>query len=550
MFRRVALIAALFVVCPVAWAVNIGAQAGQKVQIAHPATTAAAQAVVDTAKADAATPPQPPQLTPSLLGMTCEQAQRFLIDKKLQMRVRCPAGDTLGQVQPGTINRQDPDIGAAVPQSRVVEGFLEPDPVSQPAEPSPTNIAATPAHKPAVHRYVVPQLYGQTCPGALERAQKAGFLGVKCLESASDEKVKEGTVYQQKPRADTVTSKPTPIYVWIKKTVTRVVPSLVGDTVRQAMITIAGARLRGQVDGISAAALAVVQSQDPEARSVVPEGTSVRLTTVIVVPDLSGVRCQAAKTLAVFYGLVVSDCQAHEPLVDTSPLGRVYDQEPRAGSTLLAIRAVTVRIAAHEVPPVEGERLAQAETELRAKHLIPVPDVATDPDHRIVRTQNPKAGALYETPIKVELTTVGLAIVPPLRDLSCADAGERLVEKGLGSDCHADLQWWSVGAPKVYAQTQKSGSEQTEGTVITSYAKAIDMGKIGVTLLAVLAAAGTAVLVFRPSMHVSVRLDANPEIAIRETDKVDADFMGVAVRGESDPEGSPIIRLKSKGDAS
>ena len=530
---------------PWAWAQNASAQIGSHVQGLSPAAAAAAHTVVNPAQ-----PATPAHNTPApkILGLTCTQAQQSVEVHHAEVRVNCVAGTAAGQ-SPGTINRQIPDVGVPVPDNRIVVGYVEPD-AAPPPDQTPANIAAPPTGKFKGHRYVVPPLYGQTCKGADALARRSGFPGVKCLAVASDAKVNVGTIFEQKPEAGRVVAKPMVIVAELRKPVARVVvPSVVGNTVRQATITLTGVHLRTEVIGISAAALAVVDTQHPEAKSVVAEGTSVQLTTVIVVPDLTGLRCEAARSLATSYGLAVSACQAHEPVDETSPLGRVYAQEPRAGVRLTADRAVIVQVVAHAVPAVEGERLAQAEGELRARHLTPVPDVATGGEHRLVKTQEPRAGALYETPIRVRLTTIGLAIVPSLQKFSCADAEKLLMAKGLGSDCHADRQWWGVGTPRIYRQSQAAGSELSEGTVIRSQAKAMDIGKVGAVLLALLAAVGTVGLVLRPSMHLSVRPDRAPEVTIREADSGHGDFAGLAVRGEADPDGSPIIRLAPHGES-
>ena len=544
--RVIALIAGWCGAISPVWAQNNGAQIEQQAQALSPAAATAAHVVVTPAQ-PAPRPQSAP--TPKILGLTCDQAQQSVDVRRANVRVRCVPGSAQGQPS-GTIDRQDPEAGAPVPQSRVIVGYLEPD-ATPPPDQSPASVTVPPSSKTKGHRYIVPQLYGQTCKGADALARRSGFLGVKCSAIASDAKVKMGIVFEQKPKADSVVSKPSLIDVGIKKAVAQVaVPSIVGNTVRRAIMTLGGVHLRGQIGGISAAALAVIQTQNPEAKSVVPEGTIVQLTTAIVVPDLTGLRCEAARALARSYGLTVSVCQAHEPLGETNPLGRVYAQEPHAGIMLTTIRTATVQIAAHEVPAVEGERLAHAEAELRAKHLTPAPDVGAAPEHRVVRTQEPKAGALYEAPIRVRLTTVGLSVVPPLKDLSCADVAKTLMANGLGSDCRVDPQWWSVGTPRVYAQTPVPGNERVESTVIIAQAKAVDMGKVSAALLAVLTAVGTAVMVLRPSMHLTVQPDLAPEVTIREADKDGGDFAGLSVRGEADPEGSPIIRFTSKGDGS
>jgi len=118
---------------------------------------------------------------------------------------------------------------------------------------------------------------------------------------------------------------------------------------------------------------------------------------------------------------------------------------------------------------------------------------------------------------------------------------------GLESECRVDSQWWSVGTPTVYRQTQVPGTAVVEHTVVTTQARAVDVGKIGAGVLAALAALGTVLVIVKPAMHLTVRMDPNPAVTIREGHGAEGEFEGPAIRGVVDAEGSVILRLPSKG---
>ncbi len=167
-----------------------------------------------------------------------------------------------------------------------------------------------------------------------------------------------------------------------------------------------------------------------------------------------------------------------------------------------------------------------------------------------MRAQSPKAGGRYTRPTRVRLETVGVGTVPALGGMSCDRATQALKAAGLDSDCRVDSQWWSVGTPSVYKQTQAPDSLQVEHTVVTTQARAVDVGKIGAGVLAALAALGTALVIVKPAMHLSVRMDPNPAVTIREGHGTEGELAGPAIRGVVDAEGSVILRLLSKGSDS
>ncbi len=270
---------------------------------------------------------EPSKVVPRIVGMTCGAAQTSKLIHALGLRVKCLAGSSTGQ-SPGLINQQEPAEGAAIPDSRLVAGYVEPAAPDLVEVPDVLGARVADAMQKVagaglsalVHggqkgaaqqvsdqkprggekvkpgsrvelvlavQYQVPALIGLDCKTADAVARKSRFPGVQCTEVIAQTDEKVGAVFEQKPAAQIVLAQPMVIAVAIHKAPPpTLVPAVVQHTVRSALALLSGAQLSAQISGASRAPLAVVIAQAPAAGTSVPEKSLVQLTTAIEVPDV------------------------------------------------------------------------------------------------------------------------------------------------------------------------------------------------------------------------------------------------------------------------
>ncbi|HEY2764224.1 MAG TPA: Stk1 family PASTA domain-containing Ser/Thr kinase [Pseudonocardiaceae bacterium] len=198
----------------------------------------------------------------------------------------------------------------------------------------------------------VPNLVG------LDRGQAQAALERIGLTLSPEQRTKEvqddtdiGRVTDQDPQAGRQVAKSTAVIITVGVPPQNVaVPDVVGSPVEQAQRNIAGARLTPQIQQVdSAAPQGQVLQQNPPGGTQVKLGGTVTLTVsrgnLLQMPDLTGKTPSQAKSLLEGLGWSGNLNQVATTVSDENNVGRIVDQDVRAGSGFTRDQTITVTVA-------------------------------------------------------------------------------------------------------------------------------------------------------------------------------------------------------------
>ena len=205
-----------------------------------------------------------------------------------------------------------------------------------------------------------------------------------------------------------------------------------------------------------------------------------RHDAIVDVPDLRGMTLDAARDSLLAWGFGMGPHE--EYYVPGSPLNRILDQNPAAGTPIKPGRSVYVTVNAKErpkttVPEVEGSSLRDARHRLKSAGLeirAEKPDPLPSPYRNNITRQDPSPGEVVERGDSVSLwygtgpgnTTV---TVPDVTGLTVSAAKIRLREDNLWSVV-LDLDEEEVN-PVVVRQSPVPGVHVREGFEIRLFPK-------------------------------------------------------------------------------
>jgi|GEM_PF-4054618 len=439
------------------------------------------------------------QRMPSLIGMTCSEAQRALASLRRHLDA-CEAGAVTGNTPPGRIHTQQPRAGSMLSTDSIVRVLTEPDHVVVPGVTglavndavarldqaglrADTGGAATRWHvvqaqEPAagrrvpaqstvrlqsIARYVVPDLTGMSCARAQALVKNAGLGPLQCRVQAytgtGEAHPRPGVIYSQSPAPRSVLLAVQPVQAIEQPTVIRV-PDVVGQPEAAARNLLEQVKLRAQLAGPRASAGRYVAAQAPAAGATLMPGGEVNLTLALSVPPLAGLDCEAART----HGF---DNLACEPKFAgaAQPINRVFEQSPAPGTRLAAAQPLRVAIAQPvSVPNVVGQGLAQAQAALNKAQLKGQPD-AGDGDRDVV-AQRPAAGAQVAPGTAIHLNTQRFERVPAVSGLMLPEARARLKQANFAAN--ADLND-RAEARRVDRQSPAAGERLALGKAVALF---------------------------------------------------------------------------------
>jgi beta-lactam-binding protein with PASTA domain len=396
---------------------------------------------------------------PNLLGKTSGQAMALLAAAGL-------AGDPHHTFAPGKpplkVFDQDPNAGQTVPVGTTVSFRV--------AKLGPL-------------LGLVPDVLGKTAAGASATLSAAGF-GANVVEQVALGKP-VGKVFDQDPGAGAFRPPGTVVTVRVAKSplATRIVPVLLGKTKAEALAALAAVGLAADpVDTWAPAKpLGKVFAQEPAGGATVLVGSQVKFRVatgpmlLATVPNLHGKTAAQAAALLSAAGLGGNAQQVVAPL---HPAGRVFAQDPPAGTHVVPATVVSYRIAVglgiqRTVPDLIGKTKAQALAALAAAGLPgnPTEEVCLTCPVGRVKGQSPVGGSIVPSGTVVTFAIAkGLLVtpfttVPHLKGLTKAQAEAALAAKGLVSDGKVE---WKFGEPlnRIWAQSPAAGTVVPKGSTV------------------------------------------------------------------------------------
>jgi len=225
----------------------------------------------------------------------------------------------------------------------------------------------------------------------------------------------------------------------------------------------------------------VVHRMDPPAGTVVPTGQSITLyfnpiREPVPVPEVAGLSIEEATAILEAAGFTV-DFGTPETTPDVE-VNRVIRSEPpattelRQGDTVLLI--VSGGPEQVTIPATEGLTQDEAVAALTAEPLtlnVTVQQEASDTVEagRVIRSEPPTGTVVPKSSDAVLVVSTGVALVkvPPLEDLTEAQARNQLATAGLGADVQlVTVAFGSPDAGRVISQSIDPGTDVPPGTVV------------------------------------------------------------------------------------
>ncbi|MEA3018644.1 MAG: eukaryotic-like serine/threonine-protein kinase [Actinomycetota bacterium] len=246
----------------------------------------------------------------------------------------------------------------------------------------------------------VPDVVNRTQPEAVKILETAGFT-VKTEQQPND-KVAEGTVFQQTPDANSKLKKGSEVTIVVSTTAAPIkVPDLVGAKDVDAESQLRAIGLVANFDRVDDPDIppGTVISQDPAKGQTLPKGSAVQLKVSngpgnAQVPDVTGKTPEEAANILGRAGFQTTFANEAS---DAVAQGTVARTDPAAGSDLAKGQTVTVYVsngpASATVPEVRGMTESDAVAKLQAAGFRVAKQTRTDPARDgIVIDQSPGAG--------------------------------------------------------------------------------------------------------------------------------------------------------------
>jgi beta-lactam-binding protein with PASTA domain len=301
----------------------------------------------------------------------------------------------------------------------------------------------------------MPRLIGATCSEARKQIASLGRTLASCAVGEVTGRFVAGRINRQDPQPDTQLSATSTPRVWTEPE-TATVPEVRNLPVRTAVSRIEAARLRPDFDQQQFDNWHWVQDQRPLPGTTLAPNSPVRLTLVAryVVPDLSGLDCDAAGRRVLAAGLRGLGCQPEMSANQALPAGRIHRQDPPPLTRLSVVQNVRawVQPAMVAVPNVVGLDEAAAKSRLAQSQLQAQPIGPPADAGRQVVTQFPVPDTLLQPNGLVRITLQ--LTVPAVRGLDCDTAKARAREHGLlDASCEFRRAGASEPINRVFDQT-------------------------------------------------------------------------------------------------
>lgn len=278
----------------------------------------------------------------------------------------------------------------------------------------------------------MPSLIGATCIDARQRLMSLGRAVASCDVGPTTGGIAAGRINRQEPAPETLLTGGTTIRAWTEPQTT-LVPDVSGLAVQDAVQRVQAARLRADIPAQAMDRWHWVAAQSPPAGTRVVVDSAVRLGSVAryVMPDLTGLPCQAARDRVAGSGFGGLACQTELAVAGAVQPERIHRQDPAPKTVSAVPRTVTawVQPAPVTVPNVVGLPEDAANAQLTQRQLRPQPSGPLANAGRQVAVQSPLAGSqvLPTTAVRITLQLS----VPSVKGLGCDAARARAREHGL-----------------------------------------------------------------------------------------------------------------------